>query len=67
VVTTDVAPFALMVGTPARRIGWACRCGESLPANLVCTQCGDVYLEDHGGLSVAIDGHESQLVTQRRD
>jgi UDP-2-acetamido-3-amino-2,3-dideoxy-glucuronate N-acetyltransferase len=81
VVTTDVAPFALMVGTPARRVGWVCRCGETLPGNLVCTQCGDVYLEDHGGLAVAIasparsapnetesiDGHESQLVTQRRE
>jgi UDP-2-acetamido-3-amino-2,3-dideoxy-glucuronate N-acetyltransferase len=67
VVTHDVPAFALMVGTPARRIGWACRCGETLPANLVCARCGDVYLEERGGLAVAMEGQDSQLVTQRRD
>lgn len=67
VVTHDVPAFALMVGTPARRVGWACRCGETLPANLVCTRCGDVYLEERGGLAVALEGQDSQLVTQRRD
>ncbi len=67
VVTQDVAPFALMVGAPARRVGWACRCGETLPANLVCARCGDVFIEDHGVLAVAVEGQDSQLVTQRRD
>lgn len=27
VVTGDVSPHALMVGAPARRVGWVCRCG----------------------------------------
>src|ERR687896_274186 len=27
VVRSDVPPFALMVGVPARRVGWMCRCG----------------------------------------
>jgi UDP-2-acetamido-3-amino-2,3-dideoxy-glucuronate N-acetyltransferase len=67
VVTSDVAPFALLVGAPARRVGWACRCGETLPGNLVCARCGDVYIEDRGGLAVAMEGKDSQLVTQRRD
>src|SRR2546423_968029 len=31
VVTGDVLPYALMVGVPARRIGWMCQCGERLP------------------------------------
>lgn len=31
VVTRDVLPFALVVGNPARRIGWTCACGERLP------------------------------------
>lgn len=31
VVTRDVPAYALMVGTPARRIGWMCRCGERYP------------------------------------
>lgn len=67
VVTHDVPAFALMLGTPARAVGWACRCGETLAHNLVCTRCGDVYIEEHGKLAVAIEGQESQLVTQRRD
>lgn len=47
VVTRDVAPHALVVGTPARRIGWVCRCGERLPriesGSVRCERCGDGY------------------------
>ncbi len=43
VVTRDVAPHAVMVGNPARRTAWACRCGEVLPASGRCTRCGDEY------------------------
>jgi UDP-2-acetamido-3-amino-2,3-dideoxy-glucuronate N-acetyltransferase len=39
VVTEDIPPHALVVGAPARRVGWACRCGETLPASLVCARC----------------------------
>src|SRR5213594_3432508 len=31
VVTSDVPPFGLMLGVPARRVGWMCQCGERLP------------------------------------
>jgi UDP-2-acetamido-3-amino-2,3-dideoxy-glucuronate N-acetyltransferase len=31
VVTRDVAPHAVVVGNPARQVGWACACGEVLP------------------------------------
>ncbi len=31
VVTRDLPDFALAFGNPARRRGWACRCGERLP------------------------------------
>jgi UDP-2-acetamido-3-amino-2,3-dideoxy-glucuronate N-acetyltransferase len=31
VVTRDVPAYALVVGAPARRVGWVCACGERLP------------------------------------
>jgi UDP-2-acetamido-3-amino-2,3-dideoxy-glucuronate N-acetyltransferase len=46
VITRDVSPYALMVGTPARRIGWMCQCGEKLPrqeGNISCLACGSGY------------------------
>ena len=47
VVTRDVRPHALVVGNPARPIGWACRCGARLPdgdeGEVVCPRCGDRY------------------------
>jgi UDP-2-acetamido-3-amino-2,3-dideoxy-glucuronate N-acetyltransferase len=52
VVTTDVLAYALMVGVPARRIGWMCRCGERLAVSggrAHCTACGTSY-EESGGV-----------------
>jgi len=53
VVTRDVPPHALVVGAPARRVGWVCRCGETLARRAApghddalearCVSCGDVY------------------------
>ncbi len=43
VVTKDVPAHAVMVGNPARRTAWACRCGEVLPEDSVCARCGDEY------------------------
>jgi acetyltransferase-like isoleucine patch superfamily enzyme len=40
IVTRDVEPHGLVVGNPARRIGWVCACGERLPASQTCTACG---------------------------
>lgn len=40
VITDDVPDHAIVVGNPARRIGWACPCGETLPADLTCARCG---------------------------
>jgi UDP-2-acetamido-3-amino-2,3-dideoxy-glucuronate N-acetyltransferase len=44
VVHGDVPSYALVVGVPARRIGWACRCGVTLPATLACGACGAGYV-----------------------
>lgn len=31
VVTRDVPDFGLVIGNPARLVGWVCRCGQRLP------------------------------------
>ena len=57
VVTSDVPDFALMVGVPARRVGWACQCGEQLRVSEgggKCARCGWTYQEKGGSLS-AVD------------
>jgi len=43
VVTTDVSDHALVVGNPARQIGWMCECGERLDAALSCAACGKAF------------------------
>ncbi len=53
VVTKDVADHALVVGNPARPVGWMCRCGERLtPAEgkATCARCGDRYEVRAGAL-----------------
>lgn len=46
VVAKDVPDYALVVGVPARRIGWMCQCGVRLPAGtgeIACAGCGSRY------------------------
>ena len=52
VVATDVQDYALMVGVPARRIGWMCQCGERLPdsGRGTCGACGSTYEPDGDGI-----------------
>jgi len=50
VVTRDVPDYALMAGVPARRIGWACRCGATLRVEggrAACPDCARTY--EHAG------------------
>ena len=54
VVRSDVPPFALMVGVPARRVGWMCQCGVRLQpreGQAACSACGASYREADGLLS----------------
>jgi UDP-2-acetamido-3-amino-2,3-dideoxy-glucuronate N-acetyltransferase len=53
VVTKNVPPYALMVGVPAERIGWMCRCGERLSDAGVgtCAACGTAYEARDGGIA----------------
>ena len=52
VVTSDVPPYAMMVGVPARRRGWMCQCGERLPDSGVgtCAACGTSYEKSDSGI-----------------
>ena len=52
VVADDVLDYALMVGVPARRIGWMCQCGERLPdsGRGTCAACGSTYEPDGEGI-----------------
>ena len=43
VVAKDVKDYALMVGVPARQIGWVCECGKRLGTALSC-ECGREYV-----------------------
>jgi UDP-2-acetamido-3-amino-2,3-dideoxy-glucuronate N-acetyltransferase len=58
VVTRDVPDFGLVVGTPARLVGWMCVCGEKLAtsdldaaADLECAACGRAFRQDAGALT----------------
>lgn len=54
VVTRDVPDFALVAGTPARRIGWVGRAGARLlpsgDGKWRCPQTGEFYREEDGAL-----------------
>ncbi len=65
VVAKDVKAYALVVGVPAKQIGWVCACGERLPerhggratgdgsgaSRLVCGACGSAYTLADGTLT----------------
>jgi UDP-2-acetamido-3-amino-2,3-dideoxy-glucuronate N-acetyltransferase len=56
VVTKDVPAYGLMLGNPARRVGWMCRCGVRLPTGrgiLVCSACAATYRYREGRLEPA--------------
>ncbi|HMJ58779.1 MAG TPA: acyltransferase [Gemmatimonadales bacterium] len=53
VVTADVPSYGLMVGVPARRVGWMCQCAERLhvaAGRAACAVCGAAYEEQAGAL-----------------
>ncbi len=51
VVNRNVQDYALVVGNPARRIGWVCECGERLPDDLTCLTCSKAYLAEGEGIT----------------
>lgn len=52
VVTRDVPAHALVIGNPARRVGWVSRAGHRLTEALVCPETRERYAPDgRGGLA----------------
>ena len=52
VVNKNVPDHALVVGNPAKQIGWACECGERLTEDLECLACEKQYKKSPDGLTV---------------
>ena len=55
VVTHDVPSHALVVGSPARQIGWMCRCGERLRVSderAQCESCAQSYILEDSQLTL---------------
>lgn len=42
VVTKDIPDYAIVVGNPAKQIGWVCKCGKRLTKSMKCS-CGLAY------------------------
>jgi len=60
VVTKDIPDYALVIGNPARHVGWMCQCGSRLPATedgsqVVCSACQGRYRQLDGQLR-AVEG-----------
>ncbi len=39
VVVKDVPAYALVVGNPAKQVGWVCKCGQRMEGE-ICAKCG---------------------------
>lgn len=55
VVTKDTPAYALVVGNPARQVGWVSNAGERLGVDLVCPRTGDRYELNGGTLARRLD------------
>ena len=63
VVNRNVAPYALMVGVPARRIGWMCVCGVQLPKGAIgivsCSDCRRTFKVGPESCSLILEEHRT--------
>jgi UDP-2-acetamido-3-amino-2,3-dideoxy-glucuronate N-acetyltransferase len=62
VVRGSVPDYALVVGVPARQVGWMCQCGVRLPmasGRGACASCGATYLEE-GAILRRVDSPSQQ-------
>jgi UDP-2-acetamido-3-amino-2,3-dideoxy-glucuronate N-acetyltransferase len=55
IVNRSLPPHALVVGAPARRRGWVCRCGQPLAFSndaAMCAQCGLEFIKTDDGVEL---------------
>lgn len=50
IVTKNVRPYSLVLGSPAKHISWVSKAGEILDQNLICNRTGQKYEERDGSL-----------------
>jgi UDP-2-acetamido-3-amino-2,3-dideoxy-glucuronate N-acetyltransferase len=54
VVTKDVLPYALVIGSPAKQVGWVSEAGNRLAFNIegigICTETGQKYLLENNSV-----------------
>ena len=58
VVTKDVPDYALVIGVPARQVGWVCKCGTTLKFEnnyAKCDYCGNEYGLEKGSIKVILE------------
>ncbi|MGY0233469.1 acyltransferase [Longispora urticae] len=70
VVTKDVPAHALVVGNPARWVGWVGRSGERLvaePGGWKCPATGERFVEEAGVLRLAFLGNGDVVCAPRED
>jgi UDP-2-acetamido-3-amino-2,3-dideoxy-glucuronate N-acetyltransferase len=68
VVTRDIPDHALVMGVPARQVGWICRCGWRLQLSdqhATCSKCGEQYRLDGGLLSNELYTATSRFLPRR--
>lgn len=51
VVMRDVPAHGLVIGNPARQVGWVCHCGHTLDDTLRCPACQRAYTSHDGELT----------------
>ena len=49
-VSKDVKPYSLVIGSPAKHIGWVSEAGERLDEGLICKRTGELYEKKNGNL-----------------
>ena len=52
VVGNDIPDYALVVGNPAKQVGWICECGHKLNEKLNCSYCTKKYGKNKYGLEI---------------